>query len=1327
MSVFEPLTLPAELKLEIRQLAEELELKVAADPGQEAPDLGSSEPLRLAPQVHIRSTYRSEAREKLRIQAVSPARSPWDERYAPSDLLDDPGREQVLQKEQSDREEWYNDRLSERDCLPIYEAKDRVLSAIRRSRVTLVAADTGSGKSTQVPQFILDEAISEGRGRDVHVVCTQPRRLAAVSLASRVSWERGERSDGHGSTGHVVRWEERPPRPWGSICFCTVGSLLPRLSRLGASHIIVDEAHTRDIHTDLLLTVLLELLRCSWDLKVIVMSATLDVSKWQGHFRHFDCELVRAGGRPYDVRRYFLEDIVEELRWQPSSVEEVAAGVWSDVDCNRGFLDPEGRYSQATLLALRSIPESLVPFQLISAVLKWVDGWRMPGGVLVFLPGWHEIATCMSRMQRDPALRGYEFVPLHSSVPPNEQYKAFHPASSGRKAILSTDIAETSITIPDIICVVDTGLARVKKHTNLEVVWASQANLLQRCGRAGRVQHGSCVHLFTRSRFGLLDPEPTPEMRRVPLDEAMLSVCDLGLDFCKAEDVSPQELEETGPCAYVMSFLKQAPDPPEPKDVRSAFRELQHVGALDRAGFLTHLGALLVRLPMSPGLGCAFYLASLLGFPEAASQVCAALDGREPFGRRPNEESGARRFAAGSDGEKRWSDVFAMAKALGDFEWACRQSSTYAGRFCRQFGLIQPVLQQLQSAQQQLKRVSWDLCRPFWNWNWNDAGDEGRDSLEDAWPILQTMLTFAYGWNMGKLESGRRVHAGWSKPARLAKTSVLVDEDPPCQFLTYVELTNSGGRMLRGGTMVTPQQLVFCGSRAGPFWQEDMVVLENWLEIEADFESAALLAALRSCNRLVLQKVAELSLHDMKGGWVEWTPERERLLEMIQKWKNCIIQVARLPLPEKISVWDMNIKSSTPPPCVLPLALVPLVPDEPDISTATVDPWSGSWGESESAEARVVQSSPAMHPPSSQSSQVPWAISSTSLQAGTTPQDQFAQPMQHIGVTNAATGSSWGDYARSSYKQEVTQVQSIAQAPSHQSWTAYTSFQAPALSATETSQLFVEMPKLASHQKPPQPMQQLPVAHGPSATQFSQPQWSNSTTDCAPARSSSDDYARSSYQQEVTQVQSVAQAPSHQSWTAYTSFQSLALSATETSQLFVEIPKLASHQQPPQPMQQLPVAHGPSATQFSQLQWSNSTTDCAPARASWDDYARDASKQESRSPQMTLPTSVPSISQHASCQQSWGDHISIQAPAVSAETSQPQQSCTVNSSSERQAFFRNEIHGHGLEWSASQSFREMPRVSHQSLSVDMAASSAESVRIPVERQHNASSWDERSN
>eukprot|EP00435_Cladocopium_sp_Y103_P037869 s2188_g10.t1 len=519
----------------------------------------------------------------------------------------------------------------------------------------------------------------------------------------------------------------------------------------------------------------------------------------------------------------------------------------------------------------------------------------------------------MSRLQRDPALRRYEFVPLHSTVPPNEQYRAFHPAAAGgRKAILSTDIAETSITIPDIICVVDSGLARVKKHTNLEVVWASQANFLQRAGRAGRVQHGVCVHLFTRSRFYMLAPEPTPEMQRVPLDEALLSVCDLGLDDCT--DIPEEDVEAYGPCCYVMNFLKQAPDPPLSKDVWNAFKELQHVGALDRAGFLTHLGALLVRLPMSPGLGSAFYFASLLGFPEAASQVAASLDGREPFSRQKNEDaSSAMNFAEGVDQKKRWSDVFAMAKALGEFE---SQSSRDAPRFCREKGLIYPVMQQLSSAMQQLKRVSWDLSKACLYWTpgvapdaddgsgnadawegdgaatvWEDEGQDDagcdcasgarifpKDTLEDSWPIMQTMLTLAYSWNIGSLEGGRRVNAGWAKASRLHRTSVLVDDDdkPPCALLTYVELTNSGGRILRGGTTVTPQQLLFCGGRGGAFWQNDTAVLEKWLEIEADFESAALLAALRTCNSLVLHKAAELSLQDFRGQWIDWASRQSR-------------------------------------------------------------------------------------------------------------------------------------------------------------------------------------------------------------------------------------------------------------------------------------------------------------------------------------------------------------------------------------------------------------------------------------------------------------------
>ncbi|CAE7266436.1 DHX9, partial [Symbiodinium sp. CCMP2456] len=594
------------LKCDIRSLLKDLELQAAAEPGQTQPEPGSTEPLRLAPQARIRSRYRpGRGRGHLTIEPVSAVRSPWDERFTGLPSAAD-GLEEQLQKEQADREWRFQDRLRERWALPICEARPRLLEAIRRSRVTLVAAETGSGKSTQVPQYLLDDAIARGRGSTCHIVCTQPRRLAAVSLASRVAWERGERA-GDASVGYVVRWDERPSRPWGSMVFCTVGALLPRLSRLGASHIIVDEAHTRDIHTDLLLTVLLELLSLSEDLKVIVMSATLDVSKWQRHFGAFGCELVQAGGRPYQVDQYFLEDIIEKLRWRPDAGgEPETLGVWSDIDCNRGFVDQLGQFRPETVNVVRSLPESMIPFHLLASIIKWVDSWDKAGSVLVFLPGWHEIAVCSSFLHRDPQLRHLEFVPLHSSVPPSEQQRAFQPANSGcRKVVLGTDIAETSITIPDILCVIDSGLARIKKHTNLEVVWASQANLQQRAGRAGRVQQGICVHLLTRSRFQLLDSEPTPEMQRVPLDEAVLALCELRLDWCK---VDPADLQAWGSSAYVMTFLKKAPDPPPQKEVRNAFRELQHVGALDWEGYLTHLGALLVRLPVAPALGAALFM-----------------------------------------------------------------------------------------------------------------------------------------------------------------------------------------------------------------------------------------------------------------------------------------------------------------------------------------------------------------------------------------------------------------------------------------------------------------------------------------------------------------------------------------------------------------------------------------------------------------------------------------------------------------------------------------------------------------------------------------------
>lgn len=876
----------------------------------------------LVPPVHVRDWHTNEEREGgLRCVPPAPTHSPWVDWF---ECPEQPEMlERILQNEQSERERCHPERLRGRADLPIEAARERLLQAVRTHSVTLVAAETGSGKSTQVPQYLLDDAVARGHGAACHIVCTQPRRIAAVSLAERVCWERGESKSGRLSTGHVVRWDEHPPRPYGSIVFCTVGSLLPRLARLGASHIVVDEAHTRDVHTDLLLTVLPTLLKSSPDLRVVVMSATFNTEKLLRHFGEEKCAVVEASGRPHKVRTFFLEDIVEELAWQPpelgeEAIRELPAGAWDGCDMNRNFVNT-GWCKESTVNVVRSLEEHLIPLHLVADLLHWVDGWPDEGGVLVFLPGWEEIAACERLLRKDSRLHRYEIVKLHSTVPPAEQKRALWPACSGRrKVILSTDIAETSLTIPDVLCVVDSGVARVKNQASLSVVWASQANLLQRRGRAGRVRSGTCVHLLTRERYASLDAEPTPEMQRVPLEEVVLAVCDLGLDEADCWD--------EGACAGVSAFLARAPDPPDPRSVRKAFHSLQRVGALNDNGYLTPLGAIVVRLPLPPATGAALFLGGLLGAPDSASLVASTLDEREPWARKPGpgKEGDAATVAASfiredGGGAVVWSDSFATARALREFNAASRLGwDTRSGsRFCIEHGLIMPVMHQLSNAAQQLKRTLSELgCEAD---RCDDASaQEGvtfEDTLESSWPIIQTLMAFAFGWNLGELVGGRRVDAGWSKPARLSRTSVFCNagarEEPPCNLLAYAELASgNGGRVLRGATMLTPHQLLLFGGSDGPCWDGDAAIFEKWLRVRTDLDTAVALGRLRAVTRLALQYAAKRSLEErqQRSGWRDAAPRPTVASDpWLCMWRDCVRAVARAPLPEPLperTTWD---------------------------------------------------------------------------------------------------------------------------------------------------------------------------------------------------------------------------------------------------------------------------------------------------------------------------------------------------------------------------------------------------------------------------------------
>jgi HrpA-like RNA helicase len=285
---------------------------------------------------------------------------------------------------------------------------------------------------------------------------------------------------------------------------------------------------------------------------------------------------------------------------------DLPRGAWDGKDFNKHFADLEGRYPVSSVEFVRSLEEWRLPLHLVTAVLRWVVSQDMPGSVLVFLPGWHEIKVCAALIKLDTRLRCYDIVRLHSTVTPHEQQRSFEAPSTGRRlVILSTNIAEASLTIPDVTVVVDTGVTREKNFSSLGVVWASKANIIQRRGRAGRVRSGTCVHLFTRARFESLPAMPMPEMRRVRLTSTVLMIYKLGLDLIGGDYAA------LGPSAGVRKFLAGAPDPPEDMLVCSAFHELQHIGALDSRGFLTHLGVILDRLPLEPHVGSAIFMAGL--------------------------------------------------------------------------------------------------------------------------------------------------------------------------------------------------------------------------------------------------------------------------------------------------------------------------------------------------------------------------------------------------------------------------------------------------------------------------------------------------------------------------------------------------------------------------------------------------------------------------------------------------------------------------------------------------------------------------------------------
>ncbi|MGH8211863.1 MAG: helicase-related protein, partial [Rhodanobacteraceae bacterium] len=413
--------------------------------------------------------------------------------------------------------------------LPIAARADEIVKLIRAHQVLVIAGETGSGKTTQLPKLCL----AAGRGIEGMIGCTQPRRLAARAMARRVAAELG--SAVGGKVGFQVRFDERVGEQT-LIKFMTDGILLSELARdrslLAYDTIILDEAHERSLNIDFLLGYLKTLLRKRRDLKLIVTSATLDTARFAAHFG--DALLVEVEGRAHPV----------EVRWRAPQRDE-------------------------------NLSE-----QIIEALDELTRNDPL-GDALVFLPGEREIRDAHLALNRRN-YRHTEALPLYARLSTAEQDRVFKPGPA-RRIVLATNIAETSLTVPRIRYVIDSGTARVKRYSqrsqierlNIEAI--SQAAADQRAGRCGRVGPGMCVRLYAETDYATRPRYTDPEIKRSSLANVILTMLSLGLG----------EVES-------FPFV----EPPEPRAVADGWRRLSEVGAIDAQQKLTRIGRELARLPI---------------------------------------------------------------------------------------------------------------------------------------------------------------------------------------------------------------------------------------------------------------------------------------------------------------------------------------------------------------------------------------------------------------------------------------------------------------------------------------------------------------------------------------------------------------------------------------------------------------------------------------------------------------------------------------------------------------------------------------------------------
>ncbi|KAL1439981.1 hypothetical protein MTO96_009805 [Rhipicephalus appendiculatus] len=478
----------------------------------------------------------------------------------------------------------YYELFRKRIALPVWEYRDKFFEYLNNHQILVLVGETGSGKTTQIPQWCVELLRQKGGRRGV--ACTQPRRVAAMSVAARVA-EEMDVAIGQ-EVGYSIRFEDCSS-PKTLLKYMTDGMLLreamsdPLLEAYGV--VLLDEAHERTLATDILMGVLKQVVTQRPDLKIVVMSATLDAGKFQNYFDN--APLMSVPGRTHPVEIFYTPE-------------------------------PERDYLEAA----------------IRTVIQIHMCEEIEGDILLFLTGQEEIEEACKRLKREidnlgPDVGEMKCIPLYSSLPPNLQQRIFEPpppakanGAIGRKVVVSTNIAETSLTIDGVVFVIDPGFAKQKVYNprirveSLLVSPISKASSQQRAGRAGRTRPGKCFRLYTEKAYKTeMQDQTYPEILRSNLGSVVLQLKKLGIDDLVHFD-----------------FM----DPPAPETLMRALELLNYLSSLDDNGELTELGSIMAEFPLDPQLAKMLITSCEYNCSNEALSITAMLSVPQCFVR-PNE------------------------------------------------------------------------------------------------------------------------------------------------------------------------------------------------------------------------------------------------------------------------------------------------------------------------------------------------------------------------------------------------------------------------------------------------------------------------------------------------------------------------------------------------------------------------------------------------------------------------------------------------------------------------------------------------------------------